>query len=186
MQNDRLEQFIREHREDFDREIPGLNVWAQIDQTLEQRQKQSAKRFHLWKNMRIAAAVLVLMVFSGLLGSYITQVQLSNAPESLAQVSPEYAELEQYYQQQIQDKYQQLVSYDQANAVEPDLQQLDSIMEELREELVIAPQGSEEQIIENLIQSYQTKIDILSRVLERIQTSNPKAIKKDDDEKVSI
>lgn len=136
--------------------------------------------------MRIAAAVLVLMVFSGLVGSYITQVQLSNAPESLAQVSPEYAELEQYYQQQIQDKYQQLVSYEQEEVVKPDLQQLDSIMEELREELVNAPQGSEEQIIENLIQSYQTKIDILSRVLERIQTSNPKAIKKDDNEKVSI
>ena len=37
MQRDHLEQFIQKNREDFDREIPGLNVWAKIDQTLEQR-----------------------------------------------------------------------------------------------------------------------------------------------------
>lgn len=186
MQNDRLEQFIKDNREDFDRELPGLNVWAQIDRTLGQERQHTAKRIRLWKSLRMAAAVLALLVFGGLIGSYITQFQMSAAPDSLAQVSPEYAELEDYYQQEIQDKYQQLVSYDQEEVVKPDLEQLDTIMEELRQELVTAPQGSEEQIIENLIQSYQTKIDILSRVLERIQMSNPKTIKTDDDEKVSI
>ena len=186
MKNDFLEQFIQEHREDFDQEIPGLNVWAKIDQTLDQQEKHTAKRIKLWKGLRVAAAVVVLMVFSGLMGSYITQMHLG-APDSLAQLSPEYAEMEQFYQQQIQEKYAQLVDYQQEEVVKPDLEQLDTIMEELKSELVDAPQGSEEQIIENLIQSYQTKIDILSRVLERIQVSNPKTLKTtDDDEKVSI
>ncbi len=186
MQHDNLEQFIQAHREDFDQEIPGLNVWANIDQTLSQQKTHTIKRIHLWKSLRIAAAVLVLMVMGGFIGSYITQIQLGNIPENLTQISPEYAEMEQYYQQQIQDKYTQLVNYEQADVVKPDLDQLDTIMEELRTELVEAPQGSEEQIIENLIQSYQTKIDILSRVLERIQMTNPKTLKTDDDEKVSI
>lgn len=186
MQSDRLEQFIQKHRESFDQEIPGLQVWAKINKALDQNQKHTAKRIHLWKNMRIAAAVIALLLCGGLIGSYLTQIRLNNIPESLTQISPEYAELEQYYQQQIQEKYQQLVNYQQADVVKPDLQQLDKIMEELRTALVDAPRGSEEQIIENLIQSYQAKIDILSRVLERIQMSNTKTIKTDDDEKVSL
>ena len=132
MQSDQLEKFINENRAAFDGEIPGLNVWAQIDQTLTQRDQHQARRFRLWKNIRVAAAVLVLMVFGGLIGSYITQISMGTPPENLAQVSSEYAEMEQYYQKEIQEKYAQVVRYDQAETVKPDLDQLDTIMEELK------------------------------------------------------
>ena len=182
MQSDHIEQFIQENREAFDTEIPSLKAWAAIDQSLGLQEKRSAKRIAIWKTMRVAAAVIALLVCGGLVGSYMTRIQLGDTPANLAQISPEYAELEQFYQTQIQDKYNQLVSYDQEDVVNPDLNQLDEIMEELRSELANAPEGSEEQIIENLIQSYQTKVDILERVLERIQISNPKTIKTEDDE----
>lgn len=189
MQGDRLEQFIREHREEFDQSIPNLKIWAAIEGQLDQEQPPaaltgagSAKRIMFWKGLRVAAAVLAFMVFGGLIGSYITRAHLQMEPAGLADISPDYAELKEYYETQIQDKYQQLVSYEQAAVVEPDLDQLDDIMTELRQELVNAPKGSQEQIVENLIQSYQTKIEILTRVLERIKTSNPKTLKSEDDE----
>ncbi len=189
MQGDRLEQFIREHREEFDQSIPNLKIWAAIEGQLDQEQPPaalagagSAKRIMFWKGLRAVAAVLAFMVFGGLIGSYITRAHLQMEPAGLADISPDYAELKEYYETQIQDKYQQLVSYEQAAVVEPDLDQLDDIMTELRQELVNAPKGSQEQIVENLIQSYQTKIEILTRVLERIKTSNPKTLKSEDDE----
>ena len=67
-----------------------------------------------------------------------------------------------------------------------DLEQLDLTMQELRQELLRAPKGQEEQIIENLIRSYQTKVQILERVLERVQsTQQPNTLKPLDNE-VSI
>ncbi len=46
-------------------------------------------------------------------------------------------------------------------------------MEELRLELEVAPRGAEEQIVTNLIRSYQIKVKILERVLERIGSEVP-------------
>ena len=46
-------------------------------------------------------------------------------------------------------------------------------MDELRLELEVAPRGAEEQIVTNLIRSYQIKVKILERVLERIGSDNP-------------
>ena len=102
---------------------------------------------------------------------------------SIETANPEYAEMVQYYTDQVDNKYQQLVSLNAAVNVEEDLQQVDQVMEELKTELRDAPKGSEEQIIASLIMSYQTKVEILERVLEHIQTTtNRKSLKPEDDE----
>ncbi|MDV7393244.1 hypothetical protein RZS08_17865, partial [Arthrospira platensis SPKY1] len=58
--------------------------------------------------------------------------------------------------------------------VQPDLLQLDEFYQELQLELDRAPKGSEEQIIQAMIRNHQIKLDILERVLEKVQTNNPK------------
>lgn len=179
MERDNLEKFILENREAFDNAYPNLKVWAEIDKTLEQK---SAKKVNLRRILSIAASVVVLLVAGGLVGSYLSQPKAEDLQAMLENISPEYSEIEQHYSRQINQKYQQLVSNDNAGVVKDDFAQIDKVMQELKQELLDAPKGKEEQIIQNLIISYQTKIEILERVLERIQSTNQKPLKSEDDE----
>lgn len=173
MHQDSLEKFIQDNRESFDDAYPSLKSWAVIEQSLtEQKVKQLTSR----RLLKIAAAVLLIFTAGGLIGSYLTQAQ-QQSPSVLASilpdVSPELVALEQHYLEQIEEKSAQLASFPQDQEVVGDLQFIDEAMEELRLELEVAPRGAEEQIVTNLIRSYQIKVKILERVLERIGSEAP-------------
>lgn len=181
MGGDSFENFVRSNREEFDRAVPSLKVWAQIDQ---QMAKRKSKRIVMYRVVGIAASIVLLLGMGTAIGGYLANNQDTNAMNSIANISPEYSEIEQYYSEQIQDKYQQLTSLQPDEAVFNDLEQVDVLMEELKKELGDAPKGKEEQIVEALIQSYQTKIEILERVLERIQSTNQETIKTEKNETI--
>ncbi|MFK7932430.1 MAG: hypothetical protein AB8G22_02915 [Saprospiraceae bacterium] len=187
---DNLEQFIRSEREQFDRAIPDLQVWANIDAELnqqqEQKQQKRGKRILMWRAMRVAAAVLFLLVSGGVIGSYITQQNQQDPLAVLNEIAPEYMEMERYFQKEVSQKMKRLASYEKQEVVQPDLAQLDNVMEELKQELVNAPKGSEEQILNNLINSYQTKIAILERVLERVESAETPSENKTKENEISI
>lgn len=168
---DKLEKFIRENREGFDREMPSLKVWADIDRALEARQ---TRRVSLWKPLRAVAAVAALLIIGAGAGVLLFR--------SDAALPPEIAEMEQFYNQQVEQKMAQLARYETSGEVEADLNQIDGLIAELQEELASAPKGQEEQIIEAMIRNYQTKLEILERVLERIRETNPKTTQPAADE----
>jgi len=178
---DNLEKFIGEHRDSFDDAIPSLKVWAAIDRATNKRE---ARRVQLWKSMKVAAAVVVLLLSGGIAGSYLSQSNSSaSAMAILNEAAPEYFEMEEYFQKEINQRVGQLVSYEPNSPVIKDLEQIDQAMEDLKKELAHAPKGQEAAIIENLIQNYQMKIAILERVLERIHyNSNQENLKTKDDE----
>lgn len=167
MQYDNLEQFILDQRESFDDAVPGLKAWGEISKELDRRKR---RKIRLWRVMGAAASILVLLICGALIGRVYTQQQYAEDP--LEMVAPEYAKLEKQYQQQIEQKYQKLVSYEQAQTVSSDLKQLDEVMEELRRELRVAPKGKELEIVERLLKSYRAKVKILERVLNRIQAND--------------
>lgn len=179
MHRDSLEKFILENRASFDEAIPSLSVWADIDKRLNVRQH---RRITLWRSLRMAAAVAALLFIGGLGGYYLSNTGEREEVATIEERSPEYAEIARYYEQQIDEGIQQLARFQQGEAVSEDFQQIDKTMEELKRELQYAPKGQEEQIIENLIQSYQTKVQILERVLDRIQTNKPQILNPEDDE----
>ena len=183
MQSDQLEQFILGERDAFDSAVPGLKVWGEISKELDQRKK---RRLTIWRVCSAAAAVVFLLTCGALIGEHYTKQQFAEA--SLENVAPQYAALEKQYQQEINQKYQQLVSYNHTGLVEGDLAQLDEVMAELKEELLVAPRGKELEIAESLLKSYKAKVEILQIVLDRLQTTNPDAQKQeiDEEEEVSI
>lgn len=181
---DRLEEFINNNRAEFDDAIPSLKVWARLDKALEQQQDR--KHSGPWKLMRVAAAVLVLLTLGGIGGLYLGKMQNSVSTEQVANISPEAAEAERYYTQQFQEKYQQLAKYSAVNNLESDFEQIDKATQELKKELLNVPKGNEEQVVRNLIQSYQLKLQLLERVLERVQAVQPTQQEKSQEHETGI
>ncbi|MBR9923196.1 MAG: hypothetical protein GYB31_20390 [Bacteroidetes bacterium] len=174
-----LEKFIRENRKAFDTGQPPASLWKGVESALDRqadipaREKPSAKRVSLhFVLRRVAAAAAILVIGIGI-GFYMNGRNQEPDLLTLTDLSPEHAELESYYQNQVQLRTQQLVNYRQIADVQPDLEQLDEVYRELQKELEQAPKGSEVQIIQAMIDNYKAKLSILERVLERVQYTDP-------------
>ncbi len=163
-----LESFIRHHRNEFDTQLPGDQVWSSIEQALPAR---PAKVVQLpWQRYltRIAAAIVILIAGVNI---GIWYAGSSQPGMSLSEVSPEYAELEQFYQRDISAKQNKLASFAsyQGKAVRDDLKQMDQMMNELREELSNVPPANREQVVRAMIENYKAKAAILERVLRYLE-----------------
>lgn len=166
-----LEQFICEHRESFDDSVPDLRVWSELSAKLPENKPRIKMITIGWQRNLIRAAAAVTLLLIGL-GAGVWYARSSQTPEmSMAQVSPEYAELEKHYEQDIDKKREKLVSYrgSQSADVMLDLDQLDHVMQELREELAHVPPANRQQVVRAMIENYKAKTAILERVLEHLE-----------------
>jgi hypothetical protein len=170
-----LEQFIQDHRQEFDDAYPSLKLWTEIERELgheatpEQIKPMRVRRMRWYA---AAASVVMLMTLAGLGGHYLGRQSAPTAQEILDRVAPDFAEAAQYYNQEIGERYAQLASFTHDPQLDTDLAQIDTAMEELRAELAQAPPGREEQLVQELIASYRLKLQILERVLESLERSN--------------
>ena len=177
MKHDSLEQFIRDHRSEFDAEHPPLHIWAGIERQLGRQEKtehagRTAPVFSL-SRLKMAAGIAALLVVGFMAGLGLARQQQSSVVAEIEQVNPDFRDAEKYYNEQIDSKIAQLASYNtEAAPVLEDLAQVDEIMEELKQELASAPAGAEEQIVSELINSYRTKLAILEKVLESISNKD--------------
>lgn len=172
MTSEQIEKIIESHRGHFEVEGPGLSLWQGVSAQLDDR---AQKRHRLWQAIRSAAAVVALVGMGAALGIYFRPAPVVDGGIA-ALVDPQFAKMEADYQQRIQEKYQQLVSYEQADAVRADLERLDEAMAEIKAELEVAPPGKEEELVRSLLDTYRAKVYILERVLSRIQMTNPEPI----------
>lgn len=171
-ERDHLESFIEANREAFDHAWPGLQVWAEIDRQISGK-AQKRSPLSVVRILRVAAAVLVLLVCGGVIGAYLSGAgQQPTEIAAVEEVSPDLAEMIKYYNEEIDQKFARLARYPEVASVKADLSQIDEAMEELKQELANAPKGKEAEIVSNLIKSYQLKVQILERVLERLQDVN--------------
>jgi hypothetical protein len=182
--SDNLEKFIKENRSEFDDRQAPKNIWLAIDQNLDQKSKKSARRISLWRYTRAAAAAVILISAGVFIGRNMDN-QTSKAV-AFEELFPEYFEAEQYYQKEVNAKVAQLANYNHDAGISEDLKQLDKNYEELQKELAEAPREKQEQIINAMITNYRTKLSILERVLERIQSTNQENLKTKKDDSIEI
>ena len=181
---DNLEKFISENRPDFDDKNPPKDIWLAIDQHLDQKGKKTARLIPLWRYARRVAAAAVLIGTGVLIGLNVNN-QSSDAI-AFEEEFPEYFEAEQYYQNEVKTKVAQLANYNHDSEIIDDLKQLDKNYEELKKELSQAPPDKQEQIVNALITNYRTKLSILERVLERIQSTNQINLKTTNNDSIEI
>lgn len=179
---DQLEKYVRQHRTAFDDAQPPQHLWQGIAAQLDATETPSLKVAHkratprlTWRQYASVAAIgLLLLAIGGAIGSYWTgqQSPQQQAPValSLGDINDEYAELEHHYQQQIRVNLNALQELGGAQEdLLNDLAELDTALEELKGELGRSTTHTDEEIIHAMIENYQTRIEILERVRERLQ-----------------
>jgi hypothetical protein len=171
---DGLEEFIDQQRELFDVKIPEEKIWENIS-----KQVNSHKMRIVWYRsnlFRSIAAGFTLLVIGGSIGFLI-----ANKKESplwnVGIASESFIDFEMASQKSINEKLFQLRELNAEESIFSDLKQLDRSMEELNKELERIPSGQEKIILEQLKRGYQTKIDILDKIINRLE---PKTQKQDE------
>ncbi len=171
---DRLENFVRENRTDFDHKSPPADLWAKVEAGLPAKQR----KLFPWKAFSIAAGLLVLL---GLVGTWsYNQGMQQGTINSMAEISSELGEIEKHYQSEIKNKMAQLASFNKEDEVKSDIKEMEEFLNELKTDLKDTPKNEREVVIQAMIANYQSRVDLLERVLDRLQFNSTNKLSKDE------
>lgn len=176
MQADRLEEFIRDNREQFDDLDPRPEVWDRI-------QKRKAPVLNIgWKAILWRAAAVVIIFFSSYIFFRLTDkdpvVPAGNLYSELpAEQSPlvgELKEAEMYYTSQIEFMRAEAIRLSQGDPqvkeiIDTEMIDLDQVFRELKNDL--KDNTDNEEVIEAMIQNYRIKLEVLEEILRQLKAS---------------
>ncbi|NML23189.1 hypothetical protein HHL16_20090 [Pseudoflavitalea sp. G-6-1-2] len=181
----RLENFINDHREDFDSDVPSPRVWKDLEKQLQPAQpavKQGGRLIPMtilkWS---AAAAILVLAAFGvfHLMNKPTTGTEVAKGnpaiksnDDLLQKINPTYAKEVYHFTQLIELKQEELKQIEKDNPelyqqFLEDISKLDSSYNNLKKELPSNP--NREQLLEAMIENLKVQTDLLNQQLQIIQ-----------------
>ncbi|RKD87707.1 hypothetical protein [Mangrovibacterium diazotrophicum] len=170
MKNDRLEDFVRTHRDEFDLHDPSPEMWAEINRKLP---VTVSKRSVFVRWASVAAIFAVVILGSTVL---IRSLRSDGGGTVVAQeeADPEVKELleaEAYYAQQVNGKLEEIRKCYALNPelqveVEDDLTELEQMYDVLKEDL--AENVSNKAVIEAMIENNRFRLKLVNDVLEQV------------------
>ena len=176
MKEDKLKDFIQEHRSDFDGENPPPMVWMNLEKELaaSQEKQKSAyvhelKRPTMMRVMQVAAMFVVVMGVGLIIGLQISKNSVYDNPNL-----KEFVEVEKHYSKKVDNMWTVVKAsgVEEQNNIQADLESLDKVYNELKEELLKGEHGNTNEVVNAMIQNYRTKIDILETVIDKTKQSN--------------
>jgi hypothetical protein len=180
--SDRLEDFVKQQREQFDLREPDPSVWLRINPANVPVVKE--RRPMRW--LRVAAAVA--MIFAGsTAGIYFLTGQKAETDQFASELYQEIQETEQYYSQMVSQRYEELKPFLMENPgaeemLHADLEELDEVYLELKEDL--KDNVANPDVIEAMILNYRVKLEILEDLLNQLKEKENQDY--ESDESVSL
>lgn len=169
MNEDKLKKFIDQHREEFETERPHRLVWDHIEKQLH----TTGKTRSIWNIVpmiyKVAASGLILLSLGVGIGFRIQQQKDFTYAIQNPDSRKEFREAEAYYTSQIDHKLTELSSLQPGTSIMDDLNQIDQISTELKLELVKNPDQDQSLLIQQMMQQYQQKLNILNKILSKTQ-----------------
>lgn len=167
-----FEDFIRQHRPEFEENGPGPNLWAKLEKELQPPKKKNTIIVQMGRHWLKAAAVLVLVVNSVVIYQFL---QMKKA-QHLGNVSPELQDAKMYYTSQIEQRLQVLKSYPADvvgldSSARKELELRNETYQVLEAELIQNP--GNERIKAAMVHYYQLKLDLLDKILEELKDKQP-------------
>ncbi|AXY78105.1 hypothetical protein D3H65_30740 [Paraflavitalea soli] len=184
-----LEQFMRDHRDEFDSEEPGPQVWKKLEQELVPAPEKKGKVFTMTTIVRWSAAAAIL-VLAGLGVFHLFNPQTSTSTNDpkvartqetpkkdegdvlLKDIDPTYAKEVYHFTQLIELKQNELKQIEKDNPALykqflSDITKLDSSYNALKQEL--PTNANREQLLEAMIQNLRLQTELLNQQLQIIQ-----------------
>jgi hypothetical protein len=181
--SDRLEEFVKQHREEFDLREPGLSVWLKINPASVPMEKVPVTRERRFvRRLRVAAAVALIFAGSSA-GIYYLARGGAETDMYSSELYVEMQESELYYSKQVSERYRELQPYLAADPVvgrmlEDDIKELDEVFEELKNDL--KENVSNPEVIEAMILNYRLKLEILEDLLYQLKEKENQDYEKED------
>ena len=186
MTKDKLEQYIRNNRDEFDEIEPSADLWegivtrkpviSQLDEVVPSKKYSIGS--YKWA-VRVAAAV-ILFISSYYFHDYRSNsIQLANQEKASQNNNSElyntFIEAEYYYTAQIGVEQEKLYGLTVGNTmvreeIQEELKDLDMEFRELKEDL--KDNADNEEIIAAMIQNYRLKLSILQDMMMQLQEDN--------------
>lgn len=165
-----LEKYINKNKEAFDSEAPA----GHFDRFMERLNPMpSGRKVSLFPRILKVAAIALLVVLSSL-WTYEKIFQPSGKDGiALGDVSPEYREVEHYYMQQVNIKYEEInndhlfTDSIQKKLVLKELSEMDSIYNSMKMDLKTNP--NDERVINAMIEHYRLKVEVMNNLLQQLQ-----------------
>jgi hypothetical protein len=161
----KLEDFVKNHKDEFDTKLPSPDLWKKIESDL-----GAKKSISIWKIAASVAAILVIALFS----TVFIQMHSGKAPYYANISDPELKELietEAYYARQVSNQMKEInkcyqIHPELKNDIESDLNELNYMYNELVDDLNENIYNRE--VIEAMIQNNRIRLKMVDRVLTQI------------------
>lgn len=164
--SDRLEEFVKNNKKEFEVKGPSEQLWAKIAADLDKKQPKKSIKMYQWLSI---AAMLVIS-----LGIYFNYNYKPNGSIDVADVNPALAKKEVRFSSLIEEKKDSLAIYgkqnpDLYNKFVADLSKLDADYEKLKKQLQTTPnrQTVGKAMMKNLELQYQVisqQLNIINQV----------------------
>jgi hypothetical protein len=184
-----IEEIVRNNKDLFDGAEPSEGHLERFNRKLEMRfSARIIKRSIVPYLLR--AAVVTLLVTLSSLWTWDHFIRSDRNRMTLGSVSPEYREVENYYIHQVNLMESELGIIDPKNNPEQnkillsEMRSMDSVYVQLQKELKANP--NDERIINAMIEHYQTKVEVMSYIVNQLKAIRNENQNNSENEKTNL
>ena len=184
-----IDEIIRNNRDFFEDGEPSEGHFGRFTRKLEMRFHPTTIKRSIVPYL-LKAAVVTLLVTLSSLWTWDHFIRPGSSRMTLGDVSPQYREVENYYIHQVNLLESEIGSVQlsddqkQQEMLKEEIKSMDSVYVQLQKDLKANP--NDERIINAMIEHYQTKLDVMSFILNQLKTIRNENINPNDDEKVNV
>ena len=183
-----IEEIIRNNRDFFEDEEPSKGHFERFERILEKRFQTGAVKRSIVPYM-LKAAVVTLLVTLSSLWTWEHFIRPDRNRMTLGDVSPQYKEVENYYIHEVNllesdIKTINLGDREQLDMLKKEMKSMDSVYVQLQKDLKANP--DDERIINAMIEHYQTKVEVITYILNQLKAIRNENQNTSGNEKVSI
>lgn len=171
----RLEDFIRNNREEFDDLEPRAGLWDRIEEQMPSSvvqmkiQKREARTFSLGFVLRVAAIIIVVMGIG--FTFYLRSTKAVNNVDLVA-INPEYAKQQAQYASLIETKRTELKELTKSDPqlyqeFSGEINKMEASYKKLKRDLATSP--NQERVLRAMIRNLQIQAEVLNQQLQVIE-----------------
>jgi hypothetical protein len=184
-----IEELIRSNRDYFEDGEPSKGHFERFQMKLERRFQIGGIKRSIVPYL-LKAAVVTLLVTLSSLWTWDHFIRSDRGRMALGDVSPQYKEVENYYIHQVNLVESEITTIDissntkQNEMLKKEMKSMDSVYIQLQKELKANP--NDERIINAMIEHYQTKLEVMSFIVNQLKEIRNDTQNKDKNENASI